>query len=123
MMCNNTFKVQGPKRTLRITALGPRASDRNVIPVEMKEEEALKFKYAKKEIDSKLKKTGLKMKAPMYWIGKSEVHFCSAIKLNSTHSTDCGIHRVNLPSYCDWPWHLKHSNYNLYCDCDEITKV
>lgn len=66
-------KDEGPKRTLRITALGPSASDRNVIPVEMKEEEALKFESAKKEIDSKLKKAGLKMKTNMYWIGKSEV--------------------------------------------------
>lgn len=116
-------KIEEPKCILRITVLGPLASDRSVIPIEMKVESALKFESATKLIEAKLKKAELRMTSQLYWIGKSKevilLLVCSATIFYSFY-TDCGIHRINLPSYCDWPWNLKHSNYNLFCECDKL---
>lgn len=60
-----------PDRILRVVAMGPRPDDRRIILIEIPMQSAKIFEFSKNLIEARLKKAGLIMRFPMFWIGKS----------------------------------------------------
>lgn len=56
-------------RIVRVVALGP-YEHRRIILIEIPMQSAKSFEYSKDLIQARLKKAGLIMCSPMFWIGK-----------------------------------------------------
>lgn len=56
---------------LRVIAIGPLPDDRRIILIEIPRLDATCLNFSQNVIEARLKKVGLRMCSPMYWIGKS----------------------------------------------------